>query len=61
MILGDDNDDCEVLRILIFNRVKTGAVWGGTFALIGLYLTDWKVVLGYVPFIKDKFEREVPK
>jgi len=40
---------------------RPAALWGAAFSLVGLYLTDWKVVLGNVPFIKAKYEWETPR
>jgi len=29
--------------------------------LIGLFLTDWKVITGHIPYIKEKYEHVVPR
>ena len=46
---------------MIFFRARPAALWGAAFSLVGLYLTDWKVVLGNVPFIKAKYDWKTPR
>ncbi len=38
------------------HRVKTLAAWTGGATVIGLYLTDWKVVMGKVPYVRRRFD-----
>jgi len=46
---------------LFFLRGPTAAAWGGSLGLIGLFLTDWKVITGHIPYIKEKYEHVVPR
>merc|ERR1711925_45232 len=39
----------------------TAAGWGAGLGLLGLYLTDWQAVTGYIPFIKDKYKHGKPR
>ena len=43
------------------SRTPTAAAWGGSLVLIGLFLTDWKVITGKIPYIKGKYDHEVPR
>lgn len=43
---------------LSFHRMKTLAGWTGAVVVLGLYLTDWKVVMGKVPFVKHRFDKD---
>ena len=47
--------------IFMYFRVPTAAAWGGGATILGLFLTDWKVITGYIPYIKDKYDHVPPK
>lgn len=34
------------------------AIWGGCLGVAFLFGTDWKVIMGYVPYIRGKYEKE---
>ena len=34
--------------------------WGGVAGIAGLYMTDWKVIMAYVPFVNKKYDHEIP-
>ncbi|XP_029970033.1 cytochrome b-c1 complex subunit 10 [Salarias fasciatus] len=38
--------------------VPTLAIWGTTGGVALVYLTDWRVVLDYVPYINGKFKKD---
>ena len=40
---------------LIRSRGSTGLTWLGGGALVALFMTDWRAVMGYVPFVRGKF------
>lgn len=44
-----------------FYRVLTAGAWGTGLGVVFLYVTDWKVVTQKIPFIKDKYDHEIPK
>ena len=48
------------LFIFLF-RGPTAAAWGGSLGLVGLFLTDWKVITGKIPYIKEKYNHEIPR
>lgn len=37
-------------------RSRTGGAWAGGLAIVFLYLTDWKVIMGRVPYVKGRFK-----
>lgn len=43
------------------NWVLTAGAWGTGLGVVFLYVTDWKVVTQKIPFIKDKYDHEIPK
>ena len=42
-------------------RVPTVAAWTTGAAIAFLFVSDWKVVTKRIPFIKDKYDHEIPK
>ncbi|ETE65908.1 Cytochrome b-c1 complex subunit 10 [Ophiophagus hannah] len=36
------------------------ALWATSAVIGGVWLTDWKVILGYVPWINGKFKEDEP-
>jgi len=44
-------------------KLWTGSmgVFGGTVGALFLYISDWKAVMGYVPFYASKFNHEIPR
>lgn len=42
-------------------RRSTAFAWGGTAGAVALYVTDWTVVMQYVPFINKKYDHEIPQ
>ena len=40
---------------LLFFRLRSAAVWGGVAGVLFVYMTDWKVILGRLPYIKGRF------
>lgn len=40
------------------HRSRTLGIWAGATALVVVYLTDWQVVLGKVPYVKGRFEKK---
>ncbi len=46
------------MTALLQNRVKTLTAWGGSAAVIGLFLTDWKVIMTKVPYVKGRFDKD---
>ena len=42
-------------------RSSTALGWGGALGATLLYLTDWKAVVQYVPFVNKKFDHEIPE
>ena len=38
------------------SRSKTAGVWTGGAAILLVYLTDWKVVLGRIPIVRNRFK-----
>lgn len=46
-------------RISLFNSwYRSGLMFTGCAATAFLYLTDWKVVVGYIPIYNTKFKDE---
>ncbi|XP_078374990.1 cytochrome b-c1 complex subunit 10-like [Oculina patagonica] len=43
------------------NWIPTAAAWTGGLGIAFLFLTDWKVVTKRIPFIKNKYDHEIPK
>ncbi|CAH3019336.1 unnamed protein product [Porites evermanni] len=41
--------------------VPTAAAWTTGAAIAFLFVSDWKVVTKRIPFIKDKYDHEIPK
>jgi len=42
-------------------RIRTAGAWTAGLGVAFLFLTDWKVVTQRIPFIKDKYDHEIPK
>ena len=40
---------------------STAFGWGGAAGATVLYLTDWKLVMQYVPFVNKKFDHDIPQ
>lgn len=40
------------------HRSITVSTWGTVGALAGLYLTDWKVVMGKIPYVRRRFNQD---
>ena len=40
---------------------STAFGWGGAAGATFLYLTDWKLVMQYVPFVNKKFNHDIPQ
>jgi hypothetical protein len=40
-----------------FCRSRTLGAWGAGLGIIFLYLTDWKVVMGRIPYVKGRFRQ----
>ncbi|XP_023131730.1 cytochrome b-c1 complex subunit 10 [Amphiprion ocellaris] len=38
--------------------IPTMAVWGTTGSVALVYLTDWRLILDYVPYINGKFKKD---
>lgn len=47
--------------MLLSCRGSTAIGWGGAAGCVLLYLSDWKLVMQYVPFVNKKFDHEIPK
>jgi hypothetical protein len=45
----------------IFCSGSTAFGWGAAAGATFLYLTDWKLVMQYVPFVNKKFDHEIPQ
>jgi len=39
-------------------RSPTLGVWFGTLAIAVVYMTDWKVVMGKIPYVKGRFSED---
>uniref|UniRef100_A0A182MY11 Uncharacterized protein n=1 Tax=Anopheles dirus TaxID=7168 RepID=A0A182MY11_9DIPT len=39
-------------------RVTSASAYGAAAALVGCYLTDWKVIVAYIPFYGSKFDKK---
>jgi len=39
-------------------RAPSAAGYGGALAMLGLYFTDWQLVLQFMPFYNQKFVKE---
>jgi len=50
-----------LLLLSHFCRVPTAAAWTTGAAIAFLFVSDWKVVTKRIPFIKDKYDHEIPK
>ncbi|XP_001689061.2 uncharacterized protein LOC120903256 [Anopheles arabiensis] len=37
---------------------SSAAAYGAAAALVGCYLTDWKVIVSYIPFYGGKFDKK---
>lgn len=44
------------LTLHLICRSKTLGAWGGGLGVVFLYLTDWKVIMGKIPFVKGRFK-----
>ncbi|XP_078468711.1 cytochrome b-c1 complex subunit 10 [Lampetra fluviatilis] len=38
--------------------VPSGATWGGVCGVTLVYLTDWRLILDYVPYVNGKFSEK---
>jgi ubiquinol-cytochrome c reductase subunit 10 len=38
--------------------VGSTAVFGASVAVLGLYFTDWKVIVRYIPYYGGKFKED---
>ena len=43
---------------MIIYRSRPLGLWVGAAAVILVYVTDWKVVLGKMPYVKGRFDRK---
>lgn len=41
--------------------MPTASVWLGVGALGVVFMTDWKLVLGTIPILKNTLDHEVPR
>lgn len=44
------------IKSYLFSRIPTAAVFGGIAFSALVFVSDWRVVLDYVPFINGKFK-----
>ena len=49
------------LIIYLCDRIPTAATYGSMWVLAGLYFTDWKAVLQYVPLWGSKYLHQPPR
>ena len=47
--------------VTLIYRIPTAGAWTAGLGVAFLFLTDWKVVTKRIPFIKDKYDHEIPK
>ena len=40
---------------MMFSRTLTGTAWLGGAAVALVFLTDWQVVIGRIPYVRGKF------
>lgn len=52
---------CQFTTITAIYRIPTAGAWMAGLGVAFLFLTDWKVVTKRIPFIKDKYDHEIPK
>lgn len=50
--------ECCVKCVFWENRIPSATGYGAAAAALGLYFTDWKLVLQYLPFYNGKFEEK---
>ncbi|XP_051893837.1 cytochrome b-c1 complex subunit 10 [Pristis pectinata] len=43
---------------LLRNWIPTMTTWGAVGTVVLIYATDWKAVVGRIPYIKGKFKNE---
>ncbi|XP_032902763.1 cytochrome b-c1 complex subunit 10 [Amblyraja radiata] len=43
---------------LLRNWIPTMTTWGAVGSVAFIYVTDWKVIVGRIPYIKGKFKTE---
>ena len=39
------------------NRLRHVALWGSAGGVLFVYMSDWRVVLGRIPFVKGRFQQ----
>ena len=39
-------------------RVPTLALWGTSGGVVLVYMTDWRVIMDYVPYVNGKFKKD---
>ena len=54
-------DSINLFVVYFYVRVPTGVAWLGVGATGVVFMTDWKLILGKIPIIKNKFDYEVPQ
>lgn len=48
----------SLISIIFFSRIPTMTTWGAVGSVAFIYVTDWKVIVGRIPYIKGKFKTE---
>ncbi|XP_069784728.1 cytochrome b-c1 complex subunit 10 [Narcine bancroftii] len=43
---------------LLKNWIPTVTTWGIVAGITVIYATDWKVIVGHIPYIKGKFKTD---
>ncbi|XP_041849562.1 cytochrome b-c1 complex subunit 10 [Melanotaenia boesemani] len=43
---------------IVKSWVPTMAIWGTTGGVALVYMTDWRLILDYVPYINGKFKKD---
>ena len=47
---------CRVVSLYHPFRSPTAATWLGGAAILVVYMADWKLVLGKIPYVKGRFQ-----